>query len=148
MNDLVEAFISGITPTEQAKLSNRRLGIRLVITEYENMVRASGGADEAIQSFVQQAKDRAFQEISRHSRNGIPTSTAEFYQDVFEELSTRSRLSIKELKNGTFQVLVSVSSPLPHVVKDGFSSIAVAQEWINSGVADAIIRQVIAAYPK
>src|SRR5262245_43448839 len=105
MRDLVEAFISGVTPAELTALSNRRLAIRLVITEYENMIRADGsGADDAIQSFVQLAKDRAFEEISRHSPNGISTPTAEFYQNVFEELSTRSRLSIKELKNGTFQV--------------------------------------------
>src|SRR5262249_52705768 len=100
MRDLVEAFIGGVTPAEQAMYSNRRLAIRLVITEYENMIRAgSPGADDAIQSFVQQAKDRAFEEISRHSPNGIPTPRAEFYQDMFDELSTRSRLSIGKVKD-------------------------------------------------
>ena len=149
MRDLVEAFIGGVTPAEQAMYSNRRLAIRLVITEYENMIRAgSPGADDAIQSFVQQAKDRAFEEISRHSPNGIPTPRAEFYQDMFDELSTRSRLSIGKVKDGTFNLHVSVSSPLPHVVKDGFLSINVAQEWINSDVGDAVIRRVIAAHPK
>ena len=149
MRDLVEAFIGGVTPAEHAMHSNRRFAIRQVITEYENMIRADGlGADDAIQPFVRQAKDRAFEEISRHSPDGVPTPEAEFYQDVFDELSTRSRVSIGEGKDGTFNVRVSVSSPLPHVVKDGFLSINVAQEWINSDLGNAIIRNVIAAHPK
>jgi hypothetical protein len=148
VRNLVEDFVQGVLIAEPLRLSNRRLAIRNQITEYENILRGNGVGAEAIRSFCQAARGRVFQEITHHSPNGIPTSSAELYQDAFDELSTRSRLAIQELKDGTFQVNVSIPNGLPHVAKGDLRSIESAQEWIDSDRGNAAIKAIIAKYEK
>jgi hypothetical protein len=143
MANLVDDFIVGVMPAEHLALSNRRLAIRKVITEYEDILRANGAGVEESRSVVQQLRDRAAQEISRHSPNRIPTTTADFFGEVRDELSRRARVSIQPLKDGTFKVDVSIPSPLPHVAKDDFPSIEAAQAWIDSDLGNAIIRDIV-----
>jgi hypothetical protein len=100
MTNLVETFIEDVRMAEQLSGSNRPLAIRQKITEYEDIIVRNGAGCEEIWSVFGQAKDRAFQAITDHST----TPTADFYQEVFNELSLRCRTSIQELKNGTFQV--------------------------------------------
>jgi hypothetical protein len=152
MADLVEAFISGIRSVEPLSHgSDRRLAIRQKITESENLLRRSGGAAPALAEFLQQARRRASEEVSRHKRNNVPTRTAEFFQEVFEELSVRARLTVKEMPDDTFQIEVNVSASgwaLPHVVKSDFYSVVAAQQWIDSDQGNTLVRAIIGKYEK
>jgi hypothetical protein len=49
------------------------------------------------------------------------------------------------LKDGTSQVNLSLPG-LPHVVKDDFSSLKVAQDWIDSDAGNQIIKDVISKF--
>jgi hypothetical protein len=141
MSNLVEKFIENVRMAEQLSDSKRPLAIRQKITEYEEIIVQNGGGCEEIWSVFGQAKDRAFQAITDHST----TPTADFYQEVFNELSLRCRTSIQELKNGTFQVLVHLRThALPHVAKGDFPSRKLAQEWRDSDVGSEIIEAIIA----
>jgi hypothetical protein len=143
MANLVEAFINDVRAAESTTHSNRTLVIRHKMTENENFVRGNGGDTEAINSFFQQAKDRAFQEISRHSPNGIPTPTAEFFQQVVDALSTRLRTFIDQAKNG-YRVKVSIPGGLPHIAKGVLPSQKAAQDWRDSDLGDTYIRKIVA----
>jgi hypothetical protein len=76
------------------QLSNRPKAIRQKITEYEDIIVQNGAGCEEIWSVFGQAKDRAFQAITDHST----TPTADFYQEVFNELCLRCRTSIQAQK--------------------------------------------------
>ena len=60
MADLVEAFVNGVLSVRDLSRSNRRLAIRNEITKSENVLRFNQASSEAIHSFLQQAKDRAY----------------------------------------------------------------------------------------
>src|SRR5450432_2354017 len=98
MSEPVEAFIDRIRSVQPLAGGNsRRLAIRQKITETENMLRRD--ASMAIPLFLQRARDRAFKEVARHSPKKVTTRTAEFFQEVFEELSLLTRLTIREHKD-------------------------------------------------
>jgi hypothetical protein len=126
------------------------VAIRQKITESENDVCLDEGA-RAIPAFQQRARDRAFREISRHTRNNAPTRTAEFFQEVFEELSLLTRIAIRE-EGGqdTYRVDVQVGAAgtPPQAVKAGFYSVEAARQWINSEPGNTLIRAVIEKYEK
>ncbi len=141
MTNLVETFIEDVRMAEQLSGSNRPLAIRQKITEYEDIIVRNGAGCEEIWSVFGQAKDRAFQAITDHST----TPTADFYQEVFNELSLRCRTSIQELKNGTFQVRVHLQThALPHVAKGDFPSRKLAQDWRDSDEGSETIEAIIA----
>jgi hypothetical protein len=108
---------------EQLSGSNRPLAIRQKITEYEDIIVRNGAGCEEIWSVFGQAKDRAFQAITDHST----TPTADFYQEVFNELSLRCRTSIQELK-----------------AKGDFPSRKLAQDWRDSDEGSETIEAIIA----
>jgi hypothetical protein len=140
MTNLIDPFFAGLLPLEALSRSNRRLAIRHRITaELENFV---GDDTEAINSVLQQAKDRAFQEITQYSPNNVPTPTAEFFQEVFEALSTRLRTFIDQAKDG-YRVNVSIPGGLPHRVKDEFATREAARQWRDSDNGDAYINSII-----
>jgi hypothetical protein len=146
MHDLVEAFLIAVAPAEFASRGERPFAIRQILTQYENVLRAAGADADWIRSFVQQAKDRVFHRM--HSSVGLPTATRELYQDIFDELSTRSRVSIQKSEEQTFRVHVCVPHIPPHAIENGFSSILDAQKWIDSDVGDTIIRAIITEHEK
>ena len=81
----------------------------------------------------------------------MPTRTAEFFQDVLEELSLLARLAIMgEHDYDTFRVEVQVgeAGTPPHVVKSKFYSVEAARQWINSEQGNTLIRAVIEKYEK
>jgi hypothetical protein len=152
MADPVEAFIDRVRSVEPLpRGSNRRLAIRQKIAESENALRVEG-ATLPLPSFRQQARDRASKEISRHTRNKVPTRTAEFFQEVFEELSVLSLLTIKAHEDDdTFRVEVEIGGahgPRPHVAKSGFYSVAAARQWIDSDQGNTLLKAIIEKYAK
>jgi hypothetical protein len=80
----------------------------------------------------------------------VSTRTAEFFQEVFEELSVRIRLTIREMPDDTFQVEVDVGAPggTPHIVKTGFYSVEAARQWIDSDAGNTLIKAVIEKYER
>jgi hypothetical protein len=143
--NVAESLITDMQTIKHLVRSNRRLAIRNKITECERILKQNMVGLEQIRSVLQDAKDRAFQEITRHSPNGIPTRTAEFYQEVFEELSARIPTFIQELKDGTFQInLFLPGSPLPHATKGGFHSEQAAERWRDSDLGTSIIKSILA----
>jgi len=152
MSDLVEAFFDSVRSVEPLPAGrDRRLAIRRKITEGENTLRKSRDAARAVPKFLQQAQTRARAEIARHRRNNLSTRTAEFFQEVFEELSLRVRLTIREMKDDTFRVEVkgaaAEDAPL-HIVKSEFYSLKAAQEWVDSDQGVTLINAVIEKYEK
>jgi hypothetical protein len=144
MANIVESFIADIRSIESLTQSNRRFEIRKRITELGGIPKANGASREEIRSVLQDARDRAFQEISRHSPGNIPTETAELYGDVFEELRARIPTSIKELKDGTFEVRVDLPGhTLPHVARGDFHSEKEAQDWLDHDQGTAIIKSIL-----
>jgi len=123
--------------------------MRQKIVEFENDVRLDEGVG-AIPSFQQRARDRAFAEIARHTRNNAPTRTAEFFQEVFEELALLTRTAIREEEGkDTFRVEVQVGEGArPHVAKSKLYSVEAAREWINSEPGNSLIRAIIENYEK
>jgi hypothetical protein len=152
MADPVKAFIDGVRSVEPiSRSSNRSLVIRQKITEAESSLLRDPATRHMIASFLQQAKRRAFEEIARHKRNNALTRTGEFFQDVHDELSTRTRLTIKEENDDTLRVEVDIGSPdepLPHMVKSGFYSVVAAQQWIDSDLGNTLIKAIIEKYKK
>jgi hypothetical protein len=129
MANIVESFIADIRSIESLTQSNRRFEIRKRITELGGIPKANGASREEIRSVLQDARDRAFQEISRHSPGNIPTETAE---------------SIKELKDGTFEVRVDLPGhTLPHVARGDFHSEKEAQDWLDHDQGTAIIKSIL-----
>ncbi len=145
MANFVETFIEGMRPIAEGNRSNRRLEVRKRITQYENILRSNLADVETIRSFLQQAKDAAFGEITRQSPDTIPTPTADFFQEVVDALTTRIQTSIEELKDGTFQVNILVPG-LPHVVKDDFASLRAAQDWVDGDIGNQIIKDAISRF--
>lgn len=152
MTDLVEAFIDGVRSVEPLPAGrDRRVAIRQKITEREVFLRKGRDGARAVPKFLQQAQVRARAEITRHRRNNLSTRTAEFFQEVLEELSLRVRLTIRELKDDTFRVEVKIGAAddAPHhVVKFEFYSIKAAQEWVDSEQGVTLINAVIKKYEK
>jgi hypothetical protein len=145
MSNVVQTFIESMRRIEESIGSNRRLQIRKTITQYENILRSNLADAEAIRSFLRQAKDVALAEITHRSTQSIPTPTADFFDEVADSLATRILTSIEELNDGTFQVNVSVPG-LPQVVKNDFSSLKIAQDWIDSDTGNQIIKDVISKF--
>ena len=152
MAALVAAFIDGVLSVEHfSGGGNRRLAIRHKITESENILRRDREAAEAIHWFLELAKDRVFEQMFRHTLIDIATPTAEFFHEVFDELSVRIRLNIRELRDDTVQVMVHViasGGARSESVKTEFRSIEDAQQWIDSDEGNALIHAVIEKYEK
>jgi hypothetical protein len=153
MADPVEAFIDRVRSVEPLpRGSNRRLAIRQKIAESENALRMDVDATLPLPSFRQRARDRASKEISRHTRNKVPTRTAEFFQEVFEELSVLTLLTVKAHENDdTFRVEVEIGGahgPRAHVAKSGFYSAAAARLWIDSDQGNTLLKAIIEKYAK
>jgi hypothetical protein len=152
MPDPVEAFINRVRSVAPLpRDTNRRVAIRQKIAEAENDSRIEQGNALAIPALLQRARDRVSNEISRHTHNKVPTRTAEFFQDVLEELSLLARLAIMgEHDDDTFRVEVQVgeAGTPPHVVKSKFYSVEAARQWINSEQGNTLIRAVIEKYEK
>ena len=146
MADPVEAFIEGVRSVEPFSTgSSRRVAIRQKITEFENALRREQAGARATATFLHRARQRASREVSRHKRNDVLTRTAEFFQEVFEELSVRMRLAIKERDDDTFRIEVEIgpAGAAPHVVRSGFYSLEDARLWIDSEQGDTLIKAVI-----
>lgn len=140
--NVVESFINDLSLAEHLTRSNRRLAIRSKITELERSLKSDGPA--AIRSGLEQAKNRARQEIARNSSNGVPAGMAELFRVVVEEISLRVLTSIKELKDGTFQIeVLRPGQPLPHAVMDGFRSESEAEAWRDGGLCMSIIKRFL-----
>jgi hypothetical protein len=80
-----------------ARLSRgvRRLEIRQLIDDYEDVIRESSGASDSLEqigAFHVAAKDKMLAEITANSPSGEPNKIAELYQDVIAELSLRLRM--------------------------------------------------------
>jgi hypothetical protein len=153
MADPVEAFIDRVRSVEPLpRGSNRRLAIRQKIAESENALRIDPDAMLSLPAFRQRAKDRAFKEIARHVRNKVPTRTADFFQEVFEELSVLTLLTIKAQEDDdTFRVEVEIGSAAgsrPHVAKSGFYSLEAARQWIDSDPGNTLLKAIIEKYAK
>jgi hypothetical protein len=152
MADYVEDFIDRVRSVGPLSPSNkRRLAVRQKITEFEHTIRSERDPARAIPAFLQRAMTRASKEISQHSRNNIPKRTAAFFQEVFDELSIRTRLIIQELKDDTFQVEVKIDASdgaLTYVIKSNLYSLVAAHEWIDSEQGNMLIKAVIAKYEK
>ena len=151
MADPVEAFIDRVRSVEPLpRGSNRRLAIRQKIAESESALRMDRDAALALPAFRQRARDRAFKEISRHTRNKVPTRTAEFFKEVFEELSVLALLTIKAQEDDdTFRVEVETGgadAPRPRVAKSGFYSLEAARQWIDSDQGNTLIKAIIEKY--
>lgn len=142
MSNLVDLFIEDVRTVENASRSNRRFMIRNKITDFENLIRGSGSGLDAINSILHLAKERVFQEISRHSPDGVPTEHAEFFQEVLDALSTRLRTFIEEAKAG-YRVSVIIAGGLPHVAKGELPTVEAAQAWRDSDTGDTFIRSII-----
>jgi hypothetical protein len=145
-----EAFIERVRSLAPlARGSERRVAIRQKITESENIVRRDHGAP-ALGAFLQQARQQAAAEVTRNTRNNVATRTAEFFQEVSEELALRMRLTIRERDDDTFQVEINAQAAggIPQVVKSGFYSLAAAREWIDSDPGNTLIKVVIEKYDK
>jgi hypothetical protein len=154
MAALVEAFIDSVRSVEHfAPGSDRCFAIRNKITEYESILRGDGDQEavEVIGLFLQLAKDSAFEQSFRHMVDFRPTPTSEFFQEVLEELSLRIRLTIRESKNGSFQVRIKViaSNGAPsEEIQFEFDSIDAAQKWIDSDEGNTLIKALVEKYEK
>jgi hypothetical protein len=152
MAALVEAFIDSVLSVEHfAPGSDRRFAIRNKITEYENILRGDQEAAEVIDLFLQLAKDSAFEQSFCHMVDFRPTPTSEFFQEVLDELSLRTRLTIRELTNCGFQVRIKViaSSGAPsEELQFEFDSIDAAQKWIDSDEGNTLIKALVEKYEK
>jgi hypothetical protein len=94
MSDLIEQFMKDMQAIAGIPSYLRRLEIQRLIDQYESAIRRSFADSDAhgqIQSLFGEAKEQMFGEISANSPNGIPNTIAEFYQEIFEELSLRLR---------------------------------------------------------
>jgi len=154
MAALVEAFIDSVLSVEHfAPGSDRRFAIRNKITEYESILPRDRDQEavEVIGLFLQLAKDSAFEQSFRHMVDFRPTPTSEFFQEVLDELSLRIRLTIRELKNGSFQVRIKViaSSGAPsEEIQFEFDSIDAAQKWIDSDEGNTLIKALVEKYER
>jgi hypothetical protein len=144
VTNVVDSLITDMLSLEHLSRSNRRLAIRNKLTEFEEILEHNSAGPEQIRSVLQDAKDRAFQEIARHSSRNVLTATAELYDEVFEQLRLRIATSIKELKDGTFQIIVSLpGEALPHVARDGFPSQTAAVDWRDSDLGATYVKSIL-----
>lgn len=107
-----------------------------------DIVTQNGGGPDAIQLVLQQAKEKAFHEISSHSPNRIPTKTAEVYQEVCNDLDIQIHSSIKKVEGGTCRICVSRHGKT-RIVRSHFRSESDAIEWRDSDFGSAMIKSIL-----
>jgi hypothetical protein len=90
-NGFVAQFVLHAQAIAGARTDVRRLEIKRLVEEYEDAIRDNCGnkALEEILSFYDRVKDKVCDEIAANSPNGVPNEMVAFYQNVFEELTSR-----------------------------------------------------------
>jgi hypothetical protein len=140
MANLIESFIVDLLSVEQLNESERPAEIRRRIAELVGVPKINGASHEEIRSMLQDAKERVFTEIKNQSPRGIPTSTAELYEAVFDELVLRVPTTINRANDGWFDIHVERPGELPYIVKERFATEELATKWLEKDCAAAEIK--------